>query len=61
VLRRFTIYHNVLLSSHGRHGAVYGGNHFMSQPAFFEAERKRFFRPLNNSRRERVVACLRAL
>ena len=33
----------------------------MSQPAFFEAERKRFFRPLNSSRREFVVACLRAL
>jgi hypothetical protein len=33
----------------------------MSQPAFFEAERKRFFRPLNSSRRELVVACLRAL
>jgi len=28
---------------------------------FFEAERKRFFRPLNSSRRELVVACLRAL
>jgi hypothetical protein len=33
----------------------------MSQPVFFEAERKRFFRPLNSSRRELVVACLRAL
>jgi hypothetical protein len=28
---------------------------------FFDAERKRFFRPLNSSRRELVVACLRAL
>lgn len=33
----------------------------MSDPVFFEAERKRFFRPLNSSRRELVVACLRAL
>lgn len=30
-------------------------------PVFFEAERQRFFRPLNSSRRELVVACLRAL
>ncbi|RTL26925.1 MAG: ferrochelatase [Burkholderiales bacterium] len=36
-------------------------NNFVSQPVFFEAERKRFFRPLNSSRRELVVACLRAL
>lgn len=28
---------------------------------FFEAERRRFFRPLNSSRRELVAACLRAL
>ncbi|HYE34376.1 Wadjet anti-phage system protein JetA family protein [Methylocaldum sp.] len=28
---------------------------------FFDAERKRFFRPLNSSRRELVAACLRAL
>lgn len=28
---------------------------------FFEAERQRFFRPLNSSRRELVAACLRAL
>lgn len=28
---------------------------------FFEAERQRFFRPLNSSRRELVTACLRAL
>src|SRR5262249_28727610 len=36
-------------------------NNSMSQPVFFEAERKRFFRPLNSSRRELVAACLRAL
>ncbi|WP_052190886.1 Wadjet anti-phage system protein JetA family protein [Chitinibacter sp. ZOR0017] len=30
-------------------------------PVFFEAERQRFFRPLNNSRRELVAGCLRAL
>lgn len=30
-------------------------------PVFFEAERQRFFRPLNSSRRELVAACLRAL
>jgi hypothetical protein len=33
----------------------------MSVGAFFEAERVRFFRPLNSSRRELVAACLRAL
>lgn len=33
----------------------------MSPTVFFEAERQRFFRPLNSSRRELVVACLRAL
>lgn len=33
----------------------------MSSPVFFEAERQKFFRPLNSSRREVVVACLRAL
>lgn len=33
----------------------------MSSPVFFEAERQKFFRPLNSSRRELVVACLRAL
>lgn len=33
----------------------------MSQSLFFEAERSRFFRPLNGSRRELVAACLRAL
>lgn len=33
----------------------------MSATAFFENERSRFFRPLNSSRRELVVACLRAL
>jgi hypothetical protein len=33
----------------------------MSVPLFFEGERARFFRPLNSSRRELVVACLRAL
>ena len=33
----------------------------MSHPVFFEAERKRFFRPLNSSRRELFAACLRAL
>lgn len=33
----------------------------MSSPVFFEAERHKFFRPLNSSRREVVVACLRAL
>jgi Family of unknown function (DUF5716) len=32
-----------------------------SHPVFFEAERQRFFRPLNSSRRELVAACLRAL
>lgn len=32
-----------------------------SRPVFFEAERQRFFRPLNSSRRELVAACLRAL
>lgn len=31
------------------------------QPVFFEAERLRFFRPLNSARRELVAACLRAL
>lgn len=30
-------------------------------PVFFDAERQRFFRPLNSSRRELVAACLRAL
>lgn len=30
-------------------------------PVFFEAERQRFFRPLNGTRRELVAACLRAL
>jgi hypothetical protein len=30
-------------------------------PVFFEAERQRFFRPLNGSRRELVAGCLRAL
>jgi hypothetical protein len=33
----------------------------MSVPVFFEGDRSRFFRPLNSSRRELVVACLRAL
>jgi hypothetical protein len=33
----------------------------VSSPVFFEAERQKFFRPLNSSRRELVVACLRAL
>lgn len=33
----------------------------MSHPLFFEAERQKFFRPVNSSRRELVVACLRAL
>lgn len=33
----------------------------MNQPVFFEADRRRFFRPLNSSRRELVAACLRAL
>jgi hypothetical protein len=33
----------------------------MSLPLFFEGDRARFFRPLNSSRRELVVACLRAL
>lgn len=33
----------------------------MSSAVFFEAERQKFFRPLNSSRREVVVACLRAL
>jgi len=33
----------------------------MSANAFFEGERSRFFRPLNSSRRELVVACLRVL
>lgn len=33
----------------------------MSTQLFFEGERARFFRPLNSSRRELVVACLRAL
>lgn len=33
----------------------------MNIPLFFEGERARFFRPLNSSRRELVVACLRAL
>jgi hypothetical protein len=28
---------------------------------FFEAERQKFFRPLSSSRRELVVACLRAM
>ena len=32
-----------------------------SRPVFFEAERQRFFRPLNSSRRELIAACLRAL
>lgn len=33
----------------------------MSSIAFFEGERHKFFRPLHSSRRELVVACLRAL
>ena len=33
----------------------------MNSQLFFEGERSRFFRPLNSSRRELVVACLRAL
>jgi hypothetical protein len=33
----------------------------VSAITFFEAERERFFRPLNSSRRELVAACLRAL
>lgn len=33
----------------------------MSIQAFFDAERTRFFRPLNSSRRELVAACLRTL
>lgn len=33
----------------------------MSAVVFFEAERLKFFRPLNSSRRELVAACLRAL
>jgi Family of unknown function (DUF5716) len=33
----------------------------MSENTFFEGERLRFFRPLNSTRRELVVACLRAL
>ena len=33
----------------------------MNATVFFENERSRFFRPLNSSRRELVVACLRAL
>lgn len=33
----------------------------MSHTVFFENERKRFFRPLNGTRRELVAACLRAL
>lgn len=33
----------------------------MNTSAFFDAERKRFFRPLNSARRELVAACLRTL
>lgn len=33
----------------------------MTVRRFFEAERVRFFRPLNSSRRELVAACLRTL
>ena len=33
----------------------------MSTHAFFEAERERFFRPLNSARRELVAICLRTL
>ena len=33
----------------------------MGSSIFFEAERQRFFRPLNSTRRELVCACLRAL
>ena len=33
----------------------------MSSTVFFEGDRSRFFRPLNSTRRELVVACLRAL
>lgn len=33
----------------------------MSAAVFFEADRQKFFRPLNSSRRELVAACLRAL
>ena len=33
----------------------------MTAIVFFEAERQKFFRPLNSSRRELVAACLRAL
>lgn len=33
----------------------------MSASVFFEGDRSRFFRPLNGTRRELVVACLRAL
>jgi len=33
----------------------------MSHAVFFQAERHRFFRPLNGTRRELVAACLRAL
>lgn len=33
----------------------------MSTNAFFQAERQRFFRPLNSARRELVAACLRTL
>lgn len=39
----------------------YTADYSVGQPVFFEAERRRFFRPLNSARRELVAACLRAL
>lgn len=38
-----------------------GGPATLNASYFFEADRQKFFRPLNSSRRELVVACLRAL
>ncbi len=38
-----------------------GDVHSPHHSLFFEAERQRFFRPLNSARRELVAACLRAL
>jgi Family of unknown function (DUF5716) len=47
-------------------GAAYGDadapdDRGVAAPFFFEAERLKFFRPLNGARRELVVGCLRAL
>lgn len=39
----------------------YRADYSVGKPVFFEAERTRFFRPLNSARRELVAACLRAL